>query len=95
MKRAASKKKAAHNAQPFQYSYENKTLLDFAFFVFHVLSRNGVVFLDDHFFCHGTRVFLCDVEMACPRRGVQTNLDRGWLGHVYSPAAARLGRGAA
>jgi len=52
-----------------------------------MLARNGVVFLDDHLFGHGARVFLGYVEMACARGRVQTDLDRGWLRHVMSPAA--------
>ena len=95
MTKPAAKKKAVQTAQLSQFIFQNKTLLDFAFFVFHVLARHRIVLFDDHLLGHGPRVFLCNVEMACPRLGVQTNLDLGWLGHNLSPEAARLSRGAA
>ena len=63
-------------------------LLDLAFLVFDVLARNGVVLLDDHLLGHGACVLFGYVEMACARGRVQTDLDRGWLRYVSSPAAA-------
>jgi len=70
-------------------------LLDLAFFVFDMLARYRVVFANDHLLGHGTRVFLGHVEMACSRRGVQTNLDRGWLGHWYISCCRRIAARAA
>jgi len=80
--------KAALSGRGFFKVEVAKTLLDLAFFVIHVLAHDGIIFTHDHFLGHGARVFLGHIEMARSRRGVQTNLDCGWLGHCSSPAAA-------
>ena len=55
-----------------------------------MLAHNWVVLTDDHFLGHCTRVFLCDIEVACTRGRVQADLDRGWLRHGSSPASSML-----
>ena len=79
-------KKAAGNAHGL-FIKRSSELLDFAFFVFDVLANNWVVLTHNHFFGHGTCVFLGHVEVASARGRVQADFDRGWLRHFTSPAS--------
>ena len=67
-----------------------KGLFDFAFFVFDVFARNGVIFFDDHLFGHGARVLFGHIEVAGACGGVQADFDRGWLRHRLSPVSRGL-----
>jgi hypothetical protein len=78
------KEKAAPHWDTAKPSQKAVILLDLAFFIFNVLARNGIIFTHNHFLGHGPRVFLCHIEMACPRRRVQTDFDRCWLRHGVS-----------
>src|SRR4051812_7011111 len=63
-----------------------QSLLDLAFFEVDVLAHDGVVLLQRQLFGHGAGVLLGHVEEAGIRRGVEADLDGGWLGHVSKPS---------
>ena len=67
--------------------WSGQILLDLAFFVLNVLTRNWVILTCDHLFSHCTCVLFGHIEVACARGRVQTDFDRGWLRHVSSPSA--------
>jgi hypothetical protein len=58
----------------------NIKLLDFAFFVDHVLTNNWIKLFDFHLFWHGALVLVSGVEMTSTSRRVQTN----FFAHDYS-----------
>jgi hypothetical protein len=60
-------------ARPGAAGNQNQ-LLDFAFFVDHVLANHGIKLFDFHFFGHIPLVFVGGVEVTSARGGVQTNL---------------------
>lgn len=57
-------------------------LLYFAFPVFDMPARDGIVFPHHHLFGHFARIFPGDVEMAGIGGGVQANLDRCGFCHI-------------
>src|SRR5690606_10802048 len=66
--------------------YPAKTnLLDFAFFVDHVLAHNWIVLFDFHFFWHGALVLVSGVEVTSTSRRVETN----FFAHEIGRASCR------
>jgi hypothetical protein len=60
-------------------------LLNLVFLEFDVLAHDWIVFFNDHFFGHGTGVFLGNVEKPCSGRAFQLNFDSGWFRHGSYP----------
>lgn len=58
-----------------------RVLLDFSFFEFHMLARNRVIFLHDHFFRHCAGILLSHIEVAGAFSAKELNLLCGWLSH--------------
>src|SRR6185312_2561773 len=58
-----------------------RRLLNFCFLELDVLTRDGIIFLENELFRRGPRIFLCDVEKSSASRGQQLDLLRNGLRH--------------
>ncbi len=50
-----------------------------------MLSQNRIIFANNHFFSHGTRILFRDIEMSGVRGRVQADFDCGRFRHLLSP----------
>jgi hypothetical protein len=56
-------------------------LLDLGFLELDMLTHDGIIFAESHFFRGVPRVFLCDIEKAGVSGADQADFDSGWLRH--------------
>ena len=57
----------------FRLSLAERQLLNFSFFIRHMLTNHRIKLFDLHFFRHGTFVFICCIKMASTGRRIKSN----------------------